>query len=274
MSPKTGPLPEFDNPPVSEVAVSVEFSPLENWRSTYAGVYWSLIKERYPNTDVQPPLPSQIENLEEDFWPQPTFQVAFGNPDLSRFWFLAEPSINLIQVQRDRFVFNWRKVQGDEVYPRYLKEIRPRFALEWKGFMEFVSSQKIGKVAVLQCDLTYVNDIFQGQGWKTFQDSLSLFSPWWKGGTDGFLPIPEFLNVSGSFRMADDQGRLHFAAQPVIRQNDGRKAIQLRLTARGKPRSSNEDDILTWLNVGHEWIVRGFSDLTSKQAHELWKRTK
>jgi hypothetical protein len=31
------PLPEFEDPPVSEVALSVQFAPLETWRSPHAG---------------------------------------------------------------------------------------------------------------------------------------------------------------------------------------------------------------------------------------------
>jgi hypothetical protein len=37
MAQEPAPLPEFGSPPVSEVALSVEFEPLENWRSTHAG---------------------------------------------------------------------------------------------------------------------------------------------------------------------------------------------------------------------------------------------
>lgn len=269
------PIPEFEDPPVSEVALSVEFSPLQGWRSAHAGLYWGLISKGYPNTDSHPPLPSQIEKFDSEFWQRPGVRIEAVNPDIARFWFLADPPVKLIQVQRDRFVVNWRKVGGDEVYPRYLAEMRPRFAREWRQFAEFVTEHKIGTMAVQQCEVMYVNSILQGKYWNSFEDALRLFAPWWKSGTDRFLPTPESLSLSGSFRFPEQRGRLHFNAQHARVQTAEKaemEAIQLQLTARGRPASGAESDILSWMDMGHEWVVRGFTDLTSEEAHVLWKR--
>jgi uncharacterized protein (TIGR04255 family) len=272
MSARPTPLPEFEDPPISEVALSILFSPLVNWRSAHAGLYWSRINGQYPRTETHPPLPMQIEQFDPDFIQRPMIQFEVVNPDISRFWFVADPPTKLIQVQRDRFVINWRKVKGDEIYPRYMAEMRPRFDREWKDFVAFVSQQHIGTIEVRQCEITYINDLLQGQGWQTFPESMSLFAPWWKNGTDGFLPRPETLGLSGSFRILEDRGRLHFNAMHVRRQFDNRESIRLELVARGKPASDAHDAVLAWMDMGHEWIVRGFADLTSNQAHKLWKR--
>jgi uncharacterized protein (TIGR04255 family) len=265
-------LPEFENPPVSEVALSVQFSPLENWRSAHAGLYWGRINKNYPHTDTQPPLPSQIEKFGAEFWQRPMVRVEFANPDIGRSWFISDPPTKLIQVQRDRFIINWRKVKGDETYPRYLHEMRPRFEREWREFATFVSDEKIGTVSVQQCEVTYVNELLQGRDWGTFQDSLALFAPWWKDGTDHYLPKPTSLALSGSVDFAPERGRLHFTVQHARRPDDEREIVQFTLLARGKPASGTDADILAWMDMGHEWIVRGFSDLTSTQAHQLWKR--
>jgi uncharacterized protein (TIGR04255 family) len=266
------PLPEFEEPPISEVALSVEFAALENWRSPHAGLYWSRIKDTYPSTETQPPLPSQIEKFGVEFWQRPGVRVELISPDIARFWFVAEPPTNLIQVQRDRFIINWRKVKGDEIYPRYDAAMRPRFEREWRHFASFVSEQKIGTCDVQQCEVAYINELLQGDGWDTFEESLTLFAPWWKSGTDGFLPPPETLGLGCSFSISDQRGRLHVSAQHVRRQTDQRDAIRLELVARGRPTSSNDPDILNWMDLGREWIVRGFADLTSAKAHKLWKR--
>ncbi len=113
----------------------------------------------------------------------------------------------------------------------------------------------------------------RGDDWKDREDLQALFSPWWQKGTDGFLPLPESLSLAGSFIMPEQGGRLHFTAQRVLRTIDNRDAIQLQLIARGKPRSSKLEDILSWIDLGHEWVVRGFSDLTSAHAHTIWGRT-
>lgn len=266
-------LPDFEKPPVSEVAISVEFQRLSNWRSPHAGLFWASIASEYPNTEVQPPIPSQIEKYGDEFWQQPREpRVELVDPENTRSWFLADPPTRLVQVQHDRFIVNWRKVTGAEQYPRYAKDIRPRFVNEWHRFKKFVTEHQLGDFDVKQCEVTYVNDIGKGDAWQSFSESLKLFSPWWGKGTEGFLPPPESLNVAGSFLIPDERGRLHFAARHVIRKIDLQEAIQLRLTARGKPESSKDEDLLSWIDMGHDWIVRGFADLTSPIAHQFWQR--
>ena len=266
------PLPEYANPPVSEVVLSVEFLPLEGWKGSHGGRFWAEIVQEYPQTEVQPMLPSQIEQFGEDVWKQRPVQVEFGDPDWARFWFIGEPPTRLIQVQRNRFIVNWRKIQGDEVYPRYVNDIRPRFQREWERFKGYVAAQQLGAVSVQQCEVTYINDIPQGQGWTTPADTARLFAPWSGKVTEGFLSSPEMLNIAGSFLMPEDQGRLHFIIQRAFRKTDESQILQLRLTARGRPRSGDTAGVLAWMDLGREWIVRGFTDLTTAEAHRLWRR--
>ena len=269
------PLPEYDAPPVSEVALSISFAPLASWRAVHGGIFWRGVKADYPRAEAHTPLAPQVESFEADLVQPPT--LTFGVPDLdtSRFWFLSESGTDLVQVQRDRFVVNWRKVTGDEIYPRYQAEMRPRLAREWDRFARFVEDEQVGELTVTQCEMTYVNDIPRGEGWETYSDSLKLFSIWSGKSTDGFLRIPESLSVMGSFLMPmEHRGRLHFATQNLKRHKDQVDVVQLRLTARGDPQASDVDGILRWMDIAREWIVRGFTDLTSPEAHKLWKRTR
>jgi len=266
-------LPKFAKPPVSEVAFSVTFSPLEKWRSAHAGVYWAGINEKYPATEVHGPLPSQIETFDADsnLKTTQTVQIQFPTPESQRYWFLTDPPVRLVQVQRDRFVFNWRLVKGDEKYPGYDNDIRPEFEAEWRGFTQFLSKQNIGVPNVLQCDVTYVNDLVRGQHWQNMQDALALLSFWCSKGTEQFLPQPETGNFSGSY-LIGTEGRLHFLVQRALRAIDGKEIVQMQLTGRSNPKSGSTDDVMSCVDVLHEWIVRGFTDMTSKKAHEIWER--
>jgi uncharacterized protein (TIGR04255 family) len=268
------PLPEFTKPPVSEVALSVVFAPLDKWRNAHSGMYWGRVQDRYPLTESHPPLPQQIENFDGQQPQAASFRIELFNPDLQRSWFLSDPPTRLLQIQKDRFTVNWRKVKGDEDYPRYVKDLKPKFEQEWDTFVAFLAEQKIGVPEVRQCEVIYVNDIPQGEGWERFADSLAMFAPWWKKESGSFLPLPENLNVAGTFLMPEKAGRLHFTAQRLLRATDGREVVQLQLIARGQPKSSGLKDILAWMDAGHEWIVRGFTDLTSHEAHKIWGRIK
>ncbi len=277
MSARLSPRPEYADPPVSEVVLSVQFLPLAGWRSPHAGWYWSRIGSDYPIAEEHPALPMQIEKFGEELrqshFVQSPIRVGF-EPNTSRFWFIADPSTRLIQIQRDRFTINWRKVTGREIYPRYEDEMRPRFEHEWLGFKDFVVENGLGVIDVQQCEITYVNHIPCGAGWETFSKALSLLSYWSGRGSDGFLPEPETFSMSGSFIMPRDSGRLHFVAQRVIRQMDQLEGLQLQLIARGRPLSGDDVGILAWMDEGRDWIVRGFTDLTTGEAHKLWGRTR
>jgi uncharacterized protein (TIGR04255 family) len=272
MAQGAGPLPEFANPPVSEVALSVEFAAIDGWRPAHAGLYWGRIKSDYPLTEAQSVLNSQIERFGESFPQAPAVTFEVADPNAIRFWFISDDRTRVVQVQRDRFVVNWRKVTGNEVYPRYEHEMRPRFVQEWQRFERFLREENVGSLSARQCEITYLNDIPQGEGWNTLSESLTLFSPWWKDVTIGFLKTPELVNVAGSFVMPQERGRLHFATQNLFRNRDQLQVVQLRLTARGFPDNANLDGVLAWMDLGREWIVRGFADITSPRAHDLWGR--
>jgi uncharacterized protein (TIGR04255 family) len=266
-------LPEFADPPVSEVALSIQFNPLSGWQSPHGGLYWARIKNAYPSTEVQPPLPSQIELFDESQRWKPSFQIQLANPEDVRLWFLSNSKSELIQVQNNRFVINWRKASELDQYPRYLSQLRPRFEREWSDFCEFAKEQQLGPINVLQCEVTYVNDFIKGKDWQAFPDFADLFSPIWKKNSSGFLSNLESMMVNGAVRLPDGSGRLHFSMQHAQRQSDKKEIIQFRLIARGKPMIDSLDGILSWMDSGHNVVVRAFADLTSSEAHKSWGRT-
>lgn len=230
----------------------------------------------YPQMEILPPLPPQEEKFGDEMWQQPPVQVQVftAEPGQSnRFWYLRDPPIWLLQVQRDRFALNWHKVKGDEIYPRYDTSLRPRFEQEWNKFQQFISNNNLGLIQVRQWEVTYVNDIPKGLGWESFPEALTLFAALSKmDANNQFLPTLEALSIAGSFVIPDERGRLHFSINRFLRQLDKKEVIQLRLTARGKPQSPAGMEVLTWLDLGRDWVVRGFTDLTSNKAHALWGR--
>jgi hypothetical protein len=68
-------------------------------------------------------------------------------------------------------------------------------------------------------------------------------------------------------------GRLRVMMQPAIRRQGAKEVLQSTLTARGRPRRPELGASLGWFDLGHEWIVRGFTDLTTAAMHTIWRRT-
>ena len=48
--------------------------------------------------------------------------------------------------------------------------------------------------------------------------------------------------------------------------------LLLELKATGPSSSTDKKAMLDWFDLAHEWIVRGFTDLTAAEAHKLWER--
>jgi hypothetical protein len=82
-----------------------------------------------------------------------------------RCWFLNDAGTELIQVQQDRFIHNWRKVGEKDEYPRY-PHIRATFKKELTTFCELLDSEKLGEFTPNQCEVTSVNHIVSGEGWE------------------------------------------------------------------------------------------------------------
>jgi uncharacterized protein (TIGR04255 family) len=86
-----------------------------------------------------------------------------------------------------------------------------------------------------------------------------------------FLPDPKVLSTDLQFEIANGQGTLRVSLKHGIRASDKIEVMQMDLSAvsSAKPDGSNLPD---WLETAHEWIVRGFTDLTTEEAHGKWKR--
>src|ERR1035438_5436431 len=171
-------LPDFANPPVAEVVLSVQFEALSRMRAAHFGLFWARIRDRYPRTEERPALEPVVERF-----PEPArrrFDVQFPIlevPPMPRVWFFHRTENELLQVQTDRFVKNWRKAGQGDAYPRYEK-VREWFEQDFGEFREFASSEDLGSIDVNQCEVTYVNHIVSGEGWASHGDLDKVFTMW------------------------------------------------------------------------------------------------
>lgn len=267
------PTPKFKRPPVIETLLGVQFGPLRSFSVPHFGLFWSQIRADYPNQEMKPPLGPEVEDFGMSVAPGGAKVMLSTEPE-ARCWFIDPSQTQLIQLQRDRFIRNWRKVTGQETYPEYAV-LKPRFAADWTRFLHFLASAGIEQPEVNQCEATYVNHIPIGIGAETGVESfgeihkiLSVIA----APRTGFLPESEVTMLNSRYLMPDKKGRLHVTVQPAVRKDDRRVVLQLTLTARGRPDSGSTEDVLRWFDLGHEWIVRGFADLTTTDMHTRWER--
>jgi uncharacterized protein (TIGR04255 family) len=263
------PLPEFERPPLDEVVTGVQFDPLKDFRAAHLGLYWSRVRERYPDTDHQPPLAPQIEP-ESVSSQGPAISVQMA-PLIPRCWFLESSKNELVQLQSDRFLRNWRQIEGNEPYPRFPYLIK-RFREEWQGLLLFLNEERLGAPNVNQCELSYINHIEPGLGWKDFSELDKAFATLRAPAGSAFLPTPELVIWESRYKLPEGRGRLHVQVLPVFRARDFKLILSFNLTARGAPSTNTSEAIFAWFDLAHQWIVNAFDELTQPGMHKIWEK--
>ena len=138
---------KFKTPPINELIISTFFNPpLANLRSEHIGLFWATIKKDFPIVSQQPPIAGGADIIGPEVFPIP------------RYWFISEDQINLIQVQKNAFIFNWRRRNGD--YPHFFENLKPAFDKNFSVFEEFARAEtETTNLPIDLCELTYVNAI-------------------------------------------------------------------------------------------------------------------
>jgi uncharacterized protein (TIGR04255 family) len=270
-SPSQRVLPEYADPPVNEVLIAIEFAPIVSWQPPHAGLYWSHIRADYPGMEVHPPI-IPLAGQDGDLFQTQAPRLEFAQPGLVRTWFLSQDKTRLIQIQRDRFILTWRKVSGNEQYPRFDNVLFPEFVKEFSRFKSFLKENLNIEVDITYCELTYVNHLVQGREWVVLDDLFNVMSYLALPRPGQYLPQLETFNMSGAFRMNDAASRLTFQIIHALRQTDDKQIMQMTLTARGRPNPKTDGGVSEWITIARSWIVNGFTELTTESAHKKWGR--
>ena len=254
--------PEFEAPPVVETAIGFRFAPIDGFNVIHFGQLLDAYHEHYPNVQLKPPLGgSQIQ-----------FRV--GNDEgfspACRCWYISADNTQLVQVQNDAFVRNWRATQDYPKYQHY-DAIRPLFARDWLIFLTFLDKHGLKRPEIWQCEISYINQLVRGKDWNKFEDLSNLF-PIWAGLDIGrVFSAMEMAAFKVTFKLPDENSRIEFALQPGVRQ-DGDEILQLTVSALGQPPSQENDVLFDWLDFGHLAVVNGFVQFTSEQAQKTWRK--
>lgn len=260
-------LPHYERPSVIEVVLGVQFDELSGFQSAHLGSFWESVKSEYPRTEDKPPL----ANIFED---KPSGELGFDFldlPPLRRVFLIHSDNNYLIQVQATRFLHNWRKLQPTDAYPRFV-EAEARFRRGWSAFQQFIGKYGLGPIRANQYELSYINHIpiRDADMPKMIKNHTHLFS-WPDARPDLFLPAPVSIGMDLKFRLPEKLGFLHVAVKHGRLLQGKTEVLILELTARG-PAQSDTSDMAGWFSTAHEWIVRGFTDITTPSAHEMWGR--
>jgi uncharacterized protein (TIGR04255 family) len=270
-------LPEYDKPPVVEVACSLQFQPLNQLDTAHLGLLWSHYRDRYPNTEQQSPLP----NMHETFGSPAAARVKLNFQEtmpVPRAWFLNEDSTRLVQVQPDHFALNWRKLETEEEYPRYTR-LRADLIAELDIFERYLASEKLPAIVPDQVELSYVNHLPPVDTRRERMEPQQFLRLWAGQMEPGVMDAPEDLTFQVRYTVRDETtreplGRLYVTLEPRINVKTQVPIYALTLVARGAPIGEGIKGAMVFLDHAHQWIVETFTAITTPEMHRSWGRTR
>jgi uncharacterized protein (TIGR04255 family) len=278
MTARPADLPDFERPPLNELVLSIQFGVLP-FTSVHSGILWQRLVTSYPRVEEQPPIDPVFETFgpRQARAPQLSLELVQFPPPV-RYWFVSADGNELLQVQRDRLIHNWRRQKPEDRYPHY-ESLRAKFEEEIAVADAFFRQQGLGEIACNQCEVSYINLIMFDDGTDPNNRLSEIFTVVAKEYSDEYLKKTKmeggrlgFSYVIPGESGKEPVGRLHIAINPVVHRPDNRPAIQLNVTVRGKPVDATVESALSWLDVGREAGTRAFTSVTTKEMHRLWGR--
>jgi uncharacterized protein (TIGR04255 family) len=224
------------------------------------GEIWVSLKDRYPKTQDQPPLFNP-------FVPQAVpFQLAMQSAGLFRVWLVSADDTEILQIQGDRVLRNWRRRDGRE-YPRF-EPLLEKFVEEFT-----MVDGLVGPFDVQQIEVTYIN-------WISDLTLGDFFIPASVGGLRDprVTPVRDVFQWSSRYSVSSDDGEevgsLSLSCNSARRPTSDPPAEGLMLTLSFTSGIQDRTKIPELMSLGRDTIVRAFTDITTEPAQIAWGRIK
>jgi uncharacterized protein (TIGR04255 family) len=269
-------LPRFKKPPVIETVLAVHFRPLEKFTSAHQGLLWDrCFRANFPKLEERPPVDEVRELFDEERLgvPMIRWQVS-DRPPAPRLWAASEDGQHVVQIQKNALFANWLETGAEVAYRRPYAERRQEFSQQLSQVEDFFRREEIGQFEPTSWSVTYINHI-EYEGFHNVGAAVArTLTVWTNQLSDDWLPATDKVVLDFAFPMPDNAGRLNVNITPVVALSDKKQMLRLDLTARGQLKARDLASALAGIDLGHEWIVRGFASLTRPEMHQsqAWER--
>lgn len=259
-------LPDYHAPPIDEVAISVQFPPINGFFDTHAGLFWQRVRDDYPRSESQPRLEQPIESAEPGQIVPVQLQLS---PGQGRVWLISANDDFLIQIQNTRFVQNWRRREAEYVH---FDQIEDLFWTHYRELLSFLDEEKLEAPTVQQVEVSYINWI-PDFGMPEFLRPAStsrIASP-------SLDEYPDQQSWIARYSLPSQEGliqRLYVQCLPATHTSDPAiPGAQLALIFRAARREGiGTAELEELIAAARIIIVTAFTDLTTPAAHERWER--
>lgn len=252
---------EYDSPPVVEAVLAVEFESSGDLGILKLAALAQAWIATFPIVSEQPPLPPTRPLAQG-----PGYYLDLGaSAPQSRIWLAQEDQRLLVQVQSDRLVLNWRKLEGELVgYPGF-PWMFAKFA-ELLGDLERIVFEDAETPTALVTEWAYVN--------KLSQQALEGANPFtvWRDPSisDQTFPLlTRFQHVRRFVPGGSAEGQISIIAEP---EGPGDTAV-VNLTISARCFHEPDTTLSTALERGrtaHDVARRAFDGVTTDEAKTMW----
>ena len=254
------PTIEYDNPPINEIVCGIRFDSIKQLRSGHLGVLWQKFRPDFPKIEDRNSVGS-VPKVDSE------------NPDqvpLPRVWFIHKNENELIQVQRNWFLHNWRKIQSDDKYPGYQKVIE-NFERYLDCFQEFLIEENLGNLVAKEYELTYIDLIPKGQGWENLGDLEKIFPNLLSLTKQGILSNDvKVINWQTILALPNGLGQLGIAIRSANQVSNNQQLLHIEFKALS---NRSNQPMRSWFEAAHNIITKLFSNLVSDEIQEtFWRR--
>lgn len=262
--------PKFSDPPLIERAITISFEPIENFAIGHYGLFWQDILADFPVSETQPLVTNEKERFSG---PQAVTHMIQLLPQdtLPRAFYRNADRGELIQLQPDRFSFNWIKAGDHDEYPHSEATV-DQFVKLLDRFEAFLAQHGLGPIVAIQCEITNVNVIPVSDFGGSFAMPGAIKIPP-AFSDEPFLRPESAMLATRHLIVADDGspvGRVHMHAQPSLRVSDGEEVYRLDITARGAPLAPERGGVLAFLEVAVSAVNAVFLATVTEDARKVW----
>lgn len=162
-------LPQFAQPPVSEVALGFEHAAIPTADILFLADLQDIWKSDFAELEVLPASPPSF--VPDGVYPG--IQVSQGAPP-QKIWASNKAAGLLLQTQADRLVLNWRRDFEAGPYPGF-STLREEYSRRWDEYRDYVATHASERPIPILAEYTYVNTIELEPG-QTIDSVISTIS--------------------------------------------------------------------------------------------------
>jgi uncharacterized protein (TIGR04255 family) len=270
--PRPSDLPDYERPPIDEVAIGVQFQRLSGLDDAFIGHFWEEIRSDYPTFQQMPRIETPIESLASPFpftvgaTPIPSSPPLTPDVTGMRTWLVSADDCLLIQIQNDRFIHNWRKRESE--YPRF-DELKTAWLAHYQQFTTQLAASGLASPQVVQLEVSYINWLLE--------PPMDRFLRLGKETELSHVGFPQDQMWMARYLISENStplGRLHVQCQPAVRLNppmgQGQQFnFSLFVPLLG---TVSTDRLSELMDLARRRIVTAFTELTTPEAHDQWGR--